>query len=77
MIFDLPSDHFPGTNIAHFGLEFLLTFFVVMVRYCICLEKSLLIWSDFVIIVRQIQWQMIADKKYTIIKEIYKYSAKW
>ena len=69
MIFDLPSDHFPGTNIAHFGLEFLLTFFVVMVRFCHHLEKSLLIWWDFVIILGQIQWQMMADKKYTIIKK--------
>ena len=75
MIFDLPSDHFPGTNIAHFGLEFLLTFFVVMVRFCHDCEKSLLIWLDSVIIVRS-QWQMMADNKYSIIKEIHKYNAK-
>ena len=77
MIIDLPSDHFPGTNIAHFGLEFLLTFFVVMVRFCPHLEKPLLIWWDFVTIVRKIQGKMMADNKYTIIKEIRKYNAKW
>ena len=77
MIIDLPSDHFPGTNIAHFGLEFLLTFFVVMVRFCPHLGKPLLIWLDFVTIVRQIQGKIMADNKYTIIKEIRKYNAKW